>query len=884
MDLSAIRTFVDGGAYEEAIVATGELLQSSPSDAEILRLRALSLIGLDRLDEAERCIRRAVAAAPLDGRPASVYGMICRLQGRQAEALVLLRRGTALAPDDAGGLARLAALLFDFGMWSAAFEAGQKALVLKPTLVNTLFLTGCAARNLRRFLEAEDAFRRALALRPSKTEAVLELANLLLLQRNVAAALDVLLDGLAATPGAQDLLVGLAHVAATENRADLALEALKSLQADPRVLRSLRLKVGQELSGCGAVDEAIALYRDILEDDPEDFNVRYDLSVILYRAGNLDEAEREVRGLLAVENSRRNALLLLSQIYVRRGDLEKASRFLKAIVRQFKQDAKAYYSLGNIYRDQEAFGSAYAHYKRAVSADPSFSDAYVAMAEAAMVLSREELAADIVKRALALKPKNAPLIGRYAEILIDAGRWEEAEQAAKQALALEPGSVAACDVLARLFSVLERHDEAFHIASIGLTLEPHNRTLRARMGMVLTALEEAAEARILLDEAIVQAPDDFKVIQGLVELAKLQGNMDDAVRMTQRILRLRPESAGVHCSAAMNFLYAAKFGRGFDEYEWAFLQPRRGRGKKPQLPQPEWAGEPLQGRSILVYSEQGVGDEIMFATAIPELIRAGARVFVDCGERLIPLYERTFPTATILARGKRKKDPRFNSKEIDYQISIGSLARFLRRNVNDFGRNRPFLVADRDKVRGLRARYRQDHAKLIVGIGWKGGSGAVRRKGRSMDLSLWKNILSIPGITFVSVQYGEVKADIAAARAATGAEIIYDETVDPLKDMDISAAQIGAMDLVISATNAGVHTAGALGVPCWALVPFVSDWRWTWGRTDALWYPGMRIFRQPSPQNWEGALEEVAENLKRLVGGDRSVLRAPPAPDLKWTA
>ena len=114
-------------------------------------------------------------------------------------------------------------------------------------------------------------------------------------------------------------------------------------------------------------------------------------------------------------------------------------------------------------------------------------------------------------------------------------------------------------------------------------------------------------------------------------------------------------------------------------------------------------------------------------------------------------------------------------------------------------------------------------------------------------------------------------------------DVIFDPTVDPLKDLVASASQIAACDMVISATNAGVHTAGGLGVPCWALVPFESDWRWTWGRHDVLWYPGMRLFRQERlDETWGEVIDRVTHDFQSLLAGDRSYLRSPPADDLEW--
>jgi hypothetical protein len=170
----------------------------------------------------------------------------------------------------------------------------------------------------------------------------------------------------------------------------------------------------------------------------------------------------------------------------------------------------------------------------------------------------------------------------------------------------------------------------------------------------------------------------------------------------------------------------------------------------------------------------------------------------------------------------------------------------------------------------FRTRYRQKFGdRLIVGISWMGGTGAVRNV-RSIPLVGWSPILRQPGAAFVNLQYGDCMAELAAVKAALGADVFHDPTVDPLKDLDSFAAQTAAMDLVISIDNSTVHMAGALDVPVWVMLPAVPDWRWLLGRSDSPWYSSIRLFRQSKRGEWSDVLAAVGRQLADLTGAQLS--------------
>jgi hypothetical protein len=321
-----------------------------------------------------------------------------------------------------------------------------------------------------------------------------------------------------------------------------------------------------------------------------------------------------------------------------------------------------------------------------------------------------------------------------------------------------------------------------------------------------------------------------------------------------------------HLTKALIMLLTGDCEEGWKKYEWRW-KTHDAKPWRRNFAQPVWNGLPLKDKTLFVYAEQGVGDEIMFASCIPDVINQTASCFIECDRRLVPLFSRSFPEAEILERtGADKTDNGVQGMLpfFDLVIAIGSLPLHFRADLSCFPHRRSYLTPDPEKVDEWKMRVQSLPDGLRVGISWKGGKDPRSRKMRSVVLEQWKDILLLKGITFINLQYGECKVEIMEAKENLNA-VIYDWTdADPLQDLDNFAAQIAALDLVISVDNATVHMAGALGVPVWALLPYSPNWRWLLNRNDSPWYPTMRLFRQPSPGDWATVMKKVSQELRKM--------------------
>ncbi|MGH6932797.1 MAG: hypothetical protein ACREEE_10250 [Dongiaceae bacterium] len=278
---------------------------------------------------------------------------------------------------------------------------------------------------------------------------------------------------------------------------------------------------------------------------------------------------------------------------------------------------------------------------------------------------------------------------------------------------------------------------------------------------------------------------------------------------------------------------------------------------------PAWDGSSLTGRRILVWDEQGVGDKIMFAKAVPTLLEQSGNCVLEVEPRLVSLFARSFPTAEAVVSSQNPGDL-VSRRGFDAQTSIGSLCRWLLPDPADAVFERGYLRPDQALADQLREHYRESFGgRPLIGVSWRGGTGKKKRM-RSIPLRDLAPILRQRDCAFISLQHGNCAAEIAELHAGTGIAMHLDNSINALADLDRFAAQTAAMDLVITIDNSTAHMAGALGVSVWVMLPVVPEWRWQLDRDDSPWYQSARLFRQKARGDWTPAIQRIAADLRQF--------------------
>ena len=431
--------------------------------------------------------------------------------------------------------------------------------------------------------------------------------------------------------------------------------------------------------------------------------------------------------------------------------------------------------------------------------------------------------------------------------LIERAREVHADAAARRAAAIADSD--AC------------YREAVEHLQRAATLLPDAVAPLRHCGIALRELGELAAAHEALVAARRAAPQDPDVAADLAFSLQCLGRTDQALALFEQTVARHPDSANAHAGFALSLLGAGDYARGWQEYEWRLRVPRG--GIRRDFPVPLWQGEDLSGRCLFVYSEQGIGDEIMFASCFHELLALAGHCVLESSKRLVPLFERSFPGATILARDRSRMPDWSRLPAIDVHVAAGSVPRFLRNRARAFPQRQAYLRADPSRVEHWRERLIAAGPGRKVGIAWTGGLPGTLRAARSFSLEALRPLLAMPGASYLALEFLDCGAEVAAFNAAGGERMHW--WPEALKTLDETAALVAALDLVITVTTATAHLAGALGRPTWVLVPSVPTWRYMWQGDRVPWYPSMRVLRGHAAGGATALVEETRVSLDGFI-------------------
>lgn len=483
-------------------------------------------------------------------------------------------------------------------------------------------------------------------------------------------------------------------------------------------------------------------------------------------------------------------------------------------------------------------------------------------------------------KVLEFMPEHAPALHNLGLIYLNRGDTAAAELLLSEAVRQNPNEATFHYNLALALQQQKRLVEAELSYAAALRIRPAYREAWENRGVVLQDLERFDEAEQAYRQALVLFACSRVANRNLGNILRVLGRMDEAVQHYLKAMECSPLDGEIAFGYGSALLATGDYVHGWRWSEWRYWSPENLEKSVPcRVPLPKWDGSNLAGRHVLTYGEQGIGDEIMFASCLNDLTAQAQGVTLLCEARLAPLFARSFPAVRIVSKGATGKVPTLDmSCECDCRISLASLPQFFRKNESSFPKE-AYLIADQAAVAAWRQKLAALGKPLKVGISWRGGIEGRAKVARSLDLQLLAPLFERQDAVFVNVQYGCYDDEIAAFNRNVANPLICFPEVDPLREMDDFAALLSALDLVISVDNSTVHLAGALGVPTWVMLPAHADCRWLRGRADALWYPTLRLFWQEKfgKSGWPEVVANIAEQLQRGVEASR--LHVPVAAD-----
>lgn len=583
----------------------------------------------------------------------------------------------------------------------------------------------------------------------------------------------------------------------------------------------------------GAAVESMAITQK--SDDPQ---YHYALGRSQKAGNELAAAEQSYRRALVLHPEYFDAWVSLGILLRNLGRLTEAEACQREAVRIDSNNFLAMLNLGNVLFAQERLEEAAQWFRQAVARNPNSAEAQNNLGRALLRLKETAQAAQHFSAALKINFEYFEAAEGLGICLFQAGRFEHAAEALAHASRLRPGSIETRLFHARACKVARNLETATSEYQRLLQEHPDLPEAQCGLAVVFATRGEYARARVLFEQAIAARPDD----------------------------------AYTQLQYGSFLLRNGEYANAWNYYESRWHQAYAGwvDAIDRKLPQPRWQGEPLAGKTLLVTCEQGLGDEIMFASIVPDAVREAGHCIVECDARLESLFRRSFPNATVFGVNRREKDWQWILAEnlqrlppFDYWTPAGTLPRYRRTATEHFPRHSGYLVADGDRKQYWRDRLRELGAGPKIGISWRGGVPISNTASRSVTLEQLRPILDTAGVDFINLQYGDCGSELSSFTAATGIAIHHwQEAID---DYDETAALVCSLDLVISVCTSVVHLGGALGRPVWVMAPFVPEWRYGAQGPTMIWYPSARIFRQPKLDGWDAVILQVKRALDELL-------------------
>lgn len=528
------------------------------------------------------------------------------------------------------------------------------------------------------------------------------------------------------------------------------------------------------------------------------------------------------------------------------------SHYTKAV--EIKPDwAEAQTNLGNAYLDLGQLDPAIASYQAALTAQPDAATAMFNLGTAfqAKGLLTEALAC--YEQALQFNPQDSDAHNNLGSLYLQMNRYPEALHHFDQALALDPHHVNAAFNRGRIFQLQKQVSEAVQIYQQVLELDPNLVAAHLELAHLYLGQGQYESAMAAYQTCLKFDPNLATAHNGLGTALLEQGHLEPALHAFNQACQLNPEDADIRLNRAMTLLLKGDYKRGWAEYEWRWQHQQ---ATFRSFEQPAWDGQPLGGRTLLIYAEQGLGDVIQFSRYLPFLKNLGGPILL---ETPAPLYRLLQPLSASFTRIPHGQDlPQF-----DCQAALLSLPFLL--GLETIPPPLSLLATanlDPSQVPG----YPQDAPhNLRVGLAWMSSAHSQTAAKRSCPLELLLPLASIPGVSLFSLQ-----KEITASQAAQLAQAGIFDCRPYLEDFAETAAWIKQLDLVISVDTAVAHLSGSLGIPTGILLPFVPDWRWQLKRPDSPWYPTAQLLRQTQAHEWQTVIPQVKDLIARSISMKQS--------------
>src|SRR5579883_491889 len=654
------------------------------------------------------------------------------------------------------------------------------------------------------------------------------------------------------------LFAKLAHAAGHDNlHAEFTRRAAaRATTPPPSTHPPLPEAERQQQLGCRLIRErkfadAEQAFREAIRLDPKHSDAHGNLGVAFAHQRKLPEAESAFRLAIRFDSANVTMYVNLATCLSQQGRPAEAEEWARQAIQLKPTLAEPHRILGSALDTRKKYEPAEAAFREAARLEPNHADGRFRLGR---VLARRKNPKDAeaeYREAVRLKPDFTAAWAALGQVLTDLGQHADAVECARKAAELDPNSADYHNSLGVALAGCEKFAEAETAYREAIRLAPKLASAHSNLGNSLRSQDRLDEAEKSLREALRLKPDYAEAHNNLGIALVQAGREEEGKKHYDEAIRLRHDYPEARMNRSLSWLADGDFARGWPEYEWRFKVNKK---HKPP-PGPRWDGSPLNGKILLITSEQGLGDSIHFIRYAPLAKARGAKVLFDCPDVLASILASCPGIDTIVNRSKP-------GVTYDTHIPLLSLPGLFGVPPEAATAPVPYLAPDPARVEHWQNEL-ADVPGLRVGIAWQGSTVHKGDKLRSVHLTRFAPLAAVPGVSLCSIQKGTGSDHLTdPAVASMGVRDLGARTASEMADV---AALMMNLDLIVAVDTAVVHLAGALGRPVWVALPFAADWRWQRQGETTRWYPSMRLFRQTTRGDWDGVFGRLAVALARAA-------------------
>jgi tetratricopeptide (TPR) repeat protein len=648
------------------------------------------------------------------------------------------------------------------------------------------------------------------------------------------------------------LNTGLEHHRA--GRLDRAQEIYSRILADEPGNAGVLNLMGAACISLRQWPQADAYLSAALRSNPLLASAHDNVGVLLLAQNRFAEAVVSLRRAVELDPRNTSTQLNLANALSRNGQIADAIAAFRQVVQLAPDNVRAHSQLAKLLFEQGRQAEAVPHFRQVTRLKPDDAQAFFELADALFQTGQPNESVAAYRTTIRLKPDSAEACVNLAYLYFVQKLYDEAVSWSRQALAVRPNFAEAYHNLGCALTKQEKYQEAIDALQTAASIKPDMPEAYNNLGIAFAEQGQVDTAIGHYRRALALSSTNPDALYNLGNVYMKVGDFDAALDHFNRAIELRPEYGEARHNRSAVWLLQGKFAEGLPEYEWRF--------RSRDYPVYEvswklWNGESLEGRSIVLCSEQGLGDTLQFVRYATLVKARGARVIVLCRPELCPILARTPGVDALITPGMARVDA-------DCCVPIMSLPQRMQTTLETVPASIPYLFVDEHLVESWRQKLA--HWKgFKVGIVWQGNPQCPGDRSRSIPLAHYAPLSRVNGVHLFNLQNGP-GLDQLAEVVGSWPVVDFGREVDKAAGafMD-TAAIMKNLDLVITSDTAAAHLAGALGVNVWVALQRVPEWRWMLEREDSPWYPTMRLFRQTRFGDWPGVFERIAGELERLV-------------------